>query len=65
MKKNVNKKITNANGNYNRQYCKCGHSLMFLPSTEYLYCNYCGRKNLNKTKGHFNYKMYQAINEKK
>ena len=50
---------------YNRQLCECGHSITFMPKTKYLICHYCGRKVINKTKGHFMKEMYKALNESK
>ena len=63
MKKD--KKISSVRSDYNRQVCECGHSLLMLPKTEYLICHYCGRKVINKTKGHFIKQMYDKINESK
>ena len=65
MKKNIDKKLADITGDYNRQKCICGHSLFFLPSTEYLWCTYCGRRVINKTKGHFITEVYKKVNESK
>ena len=57
-----NKKIESIKAKNNVQYCKCGHSITFMARTEYLICHHCGRKVINKTKGHFKYKMYGLLN---
>lgn len=62
MKKSKVEIIYGVKTEYNRQHCKyCGHSMIFMPYREYLICHHCGRKNYNKTKGHFIRRMYNEL----
>lgn len=63
MKKSKTEIISSVKTDYNRQLCKyCGHSMIFMPYRESLICHHCGRKNYNKTKGHFFREMYGKLN---
>lgn len=61
MRYKKDKKIIDTLCNYNRQLCKCGHSVLMVPSTKYCYCSHCGRKIINKTKGHFIKEMWERL----
>lgn len=62
MVKSDNKKVVDTINKYNRQLCEfCGHSMVFLPKVEFLICKHCGRKVINKTRGHFIRKIYGEL----
>ena len=62
MKKDKVEQVHRVKAEFNRQLCDyCGHSMIFLPSREWLICHYCGRKVFNKTKGYFMRKMYNEL----
>ena len=65
MKKDVSKKAFSYLTKYNKQTCKCGHSVTFVPEREYIICSFCGRKIINKTRGRFIKEMYSRLNESK
>ena len=65
MKKSIDKRVVDTLKNYNRQLCKCGYSITFMPNKEYVICTHCGRKVINKTKGHFFKEMWRRLNESK
>lgn len=62
MKIDKVEKIFSVKAEYNRQLCNyCGHSMIFMPKREWLICHHCGRKVLNKTKGHFIRQMREKL----
>ena len=63
MKKDKVEIVHHTKSEYNRQLCDyCGHSMIFMPERKSLICHHCGRKNINKTKGHFFREMYGKLN---
>lgn len=61
--KSTNRKLLSRMAEYNRVYCKCGHSAYVRPSLSHIYCTHCGRKVKNNTKGRFRYILLGKMNE--
>jgi len=61
--KGTSRKLLSKMAEYNRVYCKCGHSAYVRPSRSYIYCSHCGRKVKNNTKGRFRYILYGKLDE--
>lgn len=59
------KKIASIMNDYNRQLCRCGHSVIFRPEKEFIICHHCGRKIVNKTKARFMREMWVKLSESK
>lgn len=58
-------KFVQATSNYARKACVCGRSFIFKPTTPYKFCEYCGRKVINTTRGRFIYTLSKMINKDK